>query len=219
MVGSTSTWSLVLAAGAGKRFGTPKQFQPLGTRRLVDWSVKRAKATTDGVTLVLPPEVVWDGEPVDAVVAGGNSHAESVLNGLSNIPETVDVLLIVTSSHPLASETLFRRVLTAMTDRVSSVAPAVPLADAVKYCPGTQVLASVDKSRLMSIQAPSAFRLSELRNAFQLNKDAPEEHELIESDDCTTLTVPGEETNLHITTPLELAMANAILPLALEHDE
>ena len=50
-----STWTIMLAAGSGRRFGgdTPKQFVDLCGRRVLDWSLDVARAVTDGVVLVV----------------------------------------------------------------------------------------------------------------------------------------------------------------------
>ncbi|NNE74527.1 MAG: NTP transferase domain-containing protein, partial [Acidimicrobiales bacterium] len=198
-----NVWGLVLAGGSGTRFGGPKQFQMLGHQRLVDWSVERARATCDAVALVVPEPEAWDGEPVDACVAGGGTHAASTRNGLAAIPDDADIVMIVTVSHPLASEDLFARVRDALiagwADDVASVAPVVGLPDALKEVEGDAVTSSVDKTALVAVQAPSAFRARLLREA-TAQGSAPEEHELIEAICGRILTVPVEDTNLHITT-------------------
>jgi 2-C-methyl-D-erythritol 4-phosphate cytidylyltransferase len=52
-----STWAIVVAAGSGRRFGgeVPKQFLPLGERRVLDWALRGARDATDGVVLVVGP--------------------------------------------------------------------------------------------------------------------------------------------------------------------
>ena len=42
-------WTIVVAAGSGARFGSPKQFAMLGDRRVLDWSVATASAVSAGV--------------------------------------------------------------------------------------------------------------------------------------------------------------------------
>ena len=50
-----TVWGIILAAGNGDRFGAPKQYQPLGDRRVVDWSLAAARATCHGLVLVVSP--------------------------------------------------------------------------------------------------------------------------------------------------------------------
>ena len=112
-----SVWSIVVAAGTGDRFGAPKQFADLGGIRVVDHSVASARASCDGVALVLPAGVEWDGEPVDVVVAGGATRSESVRAGLAALPEECDVVLVHDAARPLASRDLFARVAAAVQRR------------------------------------------------------------------------------------------------------
>lgn len=210
------TWAVVLAGGSGHRFGGPKQFQMLGGKRLIDHSLDAARATCDGVVLVVPGGV-WHGDSVDVVTAGGTSHFESACRGVEATPLTADAILIVTVSHPLASVDLFNRVLGALAPELDAVMPAAPLPDALKSVESHQVVHSVDKVALVAAQTPSVFRASTLRSALTeaqaAGTEAPEELELIERVGGAIGVVEGEPTNLHITTPQDLRMAEAILPL------
>ena len=55
-----SVWVIVVAAGSGSRFGRPKQYEELGGRRVLDWSLATARATAagpdDGVVVVVRPD-------------------------------------------------------------------------------------------------------------------------------------------------------------------
>ena len=77
-------WTIVVAAGSGARFGSPKQFAMLGDRRVLDWSVATASAVSAGVIVVLPPDATLG----EGQVAGGETRSESVRCGL-NAPATV----------------------------------------------------------------------------------------------------------------------------------
>jgi len=51
-----SVWTIVVAGGSGRRFGSLKQFAELGGRRVVDLSLEVAHRCSDGVVLVVPAE-------------------------------------------------------------------------------------------------------------------------------------------------------------------
>ena len=53
-----SVWTIVVAAGSGTRFGGLKQFEPLGSRRVVDWSIGTAFWSSDGVVVVFPADAL-----------------------------------------------------------------------------------------------------------------------------------------------------------------
>ena len=50
-------WTIVVAGGSGTRFGGPKQYEPLGDRRVLDWAVYTARSASAGVVVVVPDVV------------------------------------------------------------------------------------------------------------------------------------------------------------------
>ena len=90
-----SVWAVVVAAGTGARFGTLKQYEQLGDRRVLDWALERTRAVADGVVLVVPPERAGESEHgVDAVVAGGETRTASVGAGLAAVPHEAEVVVV-----------------------------------------------------------------------------------------------------------------------------
>ena len=53
-----ATWTILVAAGEGRRFGGPKQLQPLGGRRVIDWAFDAAAGASHGVVVVVAAEQV-----------------------------------------------------------------------------------------------------------------------------------------------------------------
>ena len=93
-----SVWAVVVAAGAGVRFGTLKQYEHLGDRRVLDWALERARAVADGVVLVVPPERAGESEHgVDAIVAGGDTRVGSVRAGLAAVPHEAQNFMVSSS--------------------------------------------------------------------------------------------------------------------------
>jgi 2-C-methyl-D-erythritol 4-phosphate cytidylyltransferase len=209
------TVAVVIAAGRGTRFGGYKQFQPLGGRRVIDWAVSAAARSCDGVVLVLPPGVEWDGAPVHAVVAGGATHAESARLGVAAVPPEAMVIVMGTASHPLTTADLYGATIDAVFDGADAAISARPIADCLKHMAPdrTTVLGSVDKSSILLCVTPTAFRADLLRSEIAKGVEVPEELELIERAGGRVVVVPGEPTNIHITEPAELVMAEALLPL------
>ena len=50
--GDAAIWTVLVAAGEGRRFGAPKQLQPLAGRRVIDWAFEAAAAAGRGVVVV-----------------------------------------------------------------------------------------------------------------------------------------------------------------------
>src|SRR5207249_9454149 len=105
-VARVTTWAIVVAAGAGSRFGRPKQYEHLGGRRVLDWSLDAARTTCDGAVVVVPADRMSDAEDADAVVAGADTRSGSVRAGLAAVPPSADTIVIHDAARPLAGATL-----------------------------------------------------------------------------------------------------------------
>lgn len=205
--------AIVFAAGSGERFGSFKQFEPLGDERVIDRVVRTATETCDRVVLVLPEGHPWEGAEVDDVTVGGSTHAESVRNGMLLVSSDTDIVVLASASHPLGTADLYRRTIDAVRNGADAAVPRAYIADAVKRRSGDRILETVNKADLATAQAPSVMAYQPLREAMANCQEVPEELQLIEEAGGTVVFVDGEDTNLHITTPLELQMANLLLPL------
>ena len=76
--GDPAIWTVLVAAGEGRRFGGPKQLQPLGGRRVIDWAFDAAAAASHGVVIVAGAaqvDLLREGE--GALVAGSGSEGTS----------------------------------------------------------------------------------------------------------------------------------------------
>jgi 2-C-methyl-D-erythritol 4-phosphate cytidylyltransferase len=206
-----SVWGIVVAGGRGARFGSPKQFELLGESRLVDRAVSTAVATCDRVVLVLPPDISWDGPPVKTTVAGGVTRSDSVRAGLTCIPDEADVIVVHDAARPLASRDLFAAVVKAVRGGADAAVPALRVSDTVKQVDGQRVIATIPRDGLVAVQTPQAFRSSMLRDAHADNREASDDAALVETLGGAVVIVPGEHTNVKITTADDLVVASALL--------
>ena len=127
-----TVWAVVLAAGTGTRFGSPKQYELLGDRRVLDWAVAAARTVAEGVVLVVAPDRAGEAEPgVDAVVAGAPTRSGSVRAGLAAVPGEADIVVVHDAARPLASPELFATVVTAVENGLDGAVPGVPVPDTV----------------------------------------------------------------------------------------
>ena len=95
-----TVWAIVVAAGGGTRFGGAKQFEHLGSARVVDHAVATAARSCDGVVVVVPAGPEWDGAPVNDSVPGGATRSASVRAGLDAVPESVDIVVVHDAARP-----------------------------------------------------------------------------------------------------------------------
>jgi 2-C-methyl-D-erythritol 4-phosphate cytidylyltransferase / 2-C-methyl-D-erythritol 2,4-cyclodiphosphate synthase len=208
-----STWGIVVAAGRGARFGGAKQYERLGDRRIVDWSLAAARRACDGVVLVVAAERVADAEPdADLVVAGGETRSESVRAGLHAVPGDADVVVVHDAARPLASDALFTAVLDAVRAGADGAVPCLPVIDTVKRLDGGRVVGTEDRSTLGLVQTPQAFRAATLRAAHATGADATDDAALVEAAGGTVVAVAGEAANAKITSTDDLARVSGAGP-------
>ena len=222
-------WTVLVAAGEGRRFGAPKQLQPLAGRRVIDWAFKAAAATSDGVVVVAAAEQVQslrDGPaalragpaagptstgPSDdtavIVTAGGATRSESVRAGLAATPRDADVIVVHDAARPLAGSALFGAVVAAVAAGADGAVPTVAVTDTIRHADN----GPLDRSRLRAVQTPQAFRADSLRRAHAAGDEATDDATLVEATGGKVRLVDGEPDNLKITEPGDLHIAEALL--------
>jgi 2-C-methyl-D-erythritol 4-phosphate cytidylyltransferase len=203
-----SVWVVVVAAGSGTRYGAAKQYEPLGGRRVLDWSLAAARGVADGVVAVVPPDRAGDREPLaDAVAGGGDSRSASVRAGLARVPAGAEVVVVHDGARPLAAPDLFAAVIAAVRDGADAAVPGVPLADTLRWRSG----GVADRDGLVAVQTPQAFRTASLRAAHAAGGEATDDASLVEAAGGKVVVVDGSPLNLKITNPHDLAVAEALL--------
>lgn len=215
--------AIVLAAGGGERLGLerPKAFVELAGRPLVAHAVRGALACP-AVTLVVVAapaggedlaHAIVEPLGAHAVVTGGATRQASVRAALTLVPAEAGAIVCHDAARPFATPELFASVLAALVDADGAV-PVVPVPDTVKRVADGLVLGTEPREVLALAQTPQAFRAAALREAH-----ARAERDGVEvTDDAAALeragfrvrTVPGDPANFKITTPEDLARAEAI---------
>lgn len=220
------SWAVVPAAGRGERLGTAgaKALVPLsGVPMLARCLVSIAKAAgIVGAVLAAPPgeeervrevaERVWP-LPLE-VVAGGESRQASVAAALALVAEEAEAIVVHDAARPLAGPELFERAMAALEEADGAIC-AVPLVDTPKRAQEGRVVETVERAGLWRVQTPQAFRATVIRHAHeQAARDGfagTDDSSLVERLHLTVALVPGDEANIKITTPRDLALAEAIL--------
>ena len=200
---------IVVAGGSGQRFGGPKQFALVGGRRVLDRSVEAARSVASGVVLVVPAAAVDDAgcrSVADVVVEGGATRAESVRRGLAAVPAEAQVVGVHDAVRPLASPALFRAVVEAVLAGADGAVPALPVNDTVKRVRDGVVVATLDRSELVAVQTPQAFRAAVLRSAHEGSPEGTDDASLVEADGATVVVVAGEPRNMKLTSVDDAAL-------------
>jgi 2-C-methyl-D-erythritol 4-phosphate cytidylyltransferase len=206
-----TTWAVVVAAGGATRFGRPKQYEPLGDRRVLDWSLAAARSTCEGVVLVVPRGSA-DAEPqADVVVEGAATRPGSVRRGLAAVPPEVEIIVVHDAARPLARPSLFRAVVDAVRDGADGSVCALPVADTVKKVEAAVVQETVSREGLWAVQTPQAFSAAMLRRAHAWDPEATDDSALVEAIGGRVVVVEGDPHNLKLTVPADLEIALALL--------
>lgn len=198
-------WTVVVAGGSGARFGGPKQFELLGDRRVLDWSVEMARRCSDGVVVVVP-----EGTSEPGAVHGGSSRAASVRAGLAAVPDAATVVCVHDAARPFADAEMYSRVIGAVRHGADGAIPGVAVADTIKVVDESGVIvATPDRAMLRAVQTPQAFRASILRQAHAVGVDATDDAALVEAIGGTVVVVDGSPDNRKLTVPDDLEWARA----------
>lgn len=197
-----------MGGGSGLRFGRPKQYEQLDGERVIDRSRRIAESVSDGVVVVVPAA---DAER-ESGIAGGETRSASVRAGLDAVPEHVSIICVHDAARPLASAQLYHRVIDAVRSGADAAIPGVPVADTIKAVdPSGRVVDTPDRSTLVAVQTPQAFRASALRAAHLAGGEATDDAALVEAAGGVVVVVAGEPTNRKITDPDDLEWARRVV--------
>jgi 2-C-methyl-D-erythritol 4-phosphate cytidylyltransferase len=210
---SATVWTIVVAGGRGRRFGSAKQLAVLGGQRVLDRSVAAARAVSDGVVVVTTADQVpfEISSGADLVVAGGSSRSASVRNGLDAVPVDAAVIVVHDAARPLTPVAAFRRVIEAVRHGAVAAITAIPVVDTLKRVEDSIVVETIDRSTLVAVQTPQAFRSSVLRAAHESGRDATDDAGLVETLGYPVQVVEGDVRSRKLTTVEDLAILEAFL--------
>ena len=211
--GSTgAVWTIVVAGGAGHRYGSPKQHVNLGGLRILDRSLAVAHVVSNGVVLVVTADrVEHEAGRADRVVAGGSTRSESVRCGLAAGPPEADIIVVHDAARPLAPVAVFHRAIDAVRSGSAAVITALPMVDTLKRVNGATVAETVDRSSLISVQTPQAFRAQVLRDAHASGSEATDDAGLVEALGFAVSVVAGDVRSQKLTTPDDLTILESFL--------
>jgi 2-C-methyl-D-erythritol 4-phosphate cytidylyltransferase len=152
---------------------------------------------------------------VKAIVEGGKERGDSVRAGLDAISSEIEFVAVHDAARPLVTAQIVERALTLAAQRGASLV-AVPLRDTIKTSStGQSSESTLDRSVLWAAQTPQVFRAVLLRELFERATAegffASDEAALHERYVGPVALVEGDSTNLKITTPTDLVIAEAIL--------
>ena len=211
-----TVWTVLCAGGAGRRFGSVKQYAELGGRRLIDHAVANALEASDFVVVGAPADDVTDlrwsfASTAIKVIAGGVLRSDTVRAALAVIPDSADIIVVHDAARPLAPPSLFHDVIAAVANGADAAVPGLPLNDTIKRVEGDVVVETLDRSQLVLVQTPQAFRADVLRAAHAGGDDATDDAALVERAGGKVVMVPGHAAAAKVTTPDDVLLMERFL--------
>ena len=222
--------AIIAAGGRGQRFGgaEPKQLLVVGGRPILERSVEAfaSHPAVDAIVVALPQALADDppaylrgnGKPF-RIVAGGARRQDSVAKAFAAAAEASDVIVIHDAARPFASADLIARTIAAAAESGAAVA-AVRSRDTVKRMmagpahAGHYVRDTIPRDTIYLAQTPQAFQRDVLRRALEIGArqgiDVTDESALVELAGLPVRLVDGEASNIKITTPEDMMLAEAI---------
>jgi 2-C-methyl-D-erythritol 4-phosphate cytidylyltransferase len=217
---------IIAAAGAGSRTDSAelKQFRWISGKPMLLHSIQRFQQRADVamVVCVLPHAYVGDPPPwifqsdTDRLLlsVGGKARAQSVSNGLEDIPPECEIVVVHDAARPFFTDAMADAVIAAARAGKCAV-PVLPISDTVKRLDSEMsVTETVDRTDLWRVQTPQAFPRTMLERAHS----SPLEERIGASDDATLcerlgfpcVGVAGSEMALKITTEADFTLAEAL---------
>lgn len=220
------TWTVVVAAGRGVRFGghIPKQFVSVLGKPLLQHTMERIAAceAVRGLVVVLPADLTAPipaeifGKPVRRA-AGGAERVDSVRSGLAALPSGLtddDPVLVHDGARPCVRAADIERLIERGAGHPAGALLAVPVRDTLKRADGDgQVSETLPRQQIWRAQTPQVFAIGVLRRALARagGAEITDEAAAVEALGLKPLLVPGSEDNIKVTTESDLLMAEWIL--------
>ncbi len=220
--------AIIVAAGGSVRMGTEdsKQFLPLLGKPAIQYTL----TAFEGCGLVNEIIVVCREQDVErikalaadcgisklaAAVTGGDSRAESVRNGVSAASPEAKLLAIHDGARPLITVGEIERVIETAFE-TGAAALGTEVTDTIKLVDDSDLIVSTpQRSRLRAVQTPQVFDRElytfAMENAEDKLSEFTDDCALIESMGGEVTVVRGEKSNIKLTTPLDIIIAESIL--------
>ncbi len=219
---------LIPAAGMGRRMGSGrnKLLLRLLDKPLLAWTLTAAEAakSISWIGIIGQTDDFADFREILSqlnlsksiqLIVGGDTRQESVYNGLQALPSDAERVLIHDGARCLATPELFDRCAEVLTSCQGLIA-AVPVKDTIKIVNDSKIIVDTpDRRNLWAAQTPQGFAVELLKRCHDRGKElgweVTDDAALFEKCELPVKIVPGEETNLKVTTPVDLAIAEFIL--------
>jgi len=214
--------ALIVAAGRGTRAGgdLPKQWQPLASRRVLDWTLAALAPHVGRVALVLHPDDMDRAPPGVETVPGGATRAASVRAGLEHLADTGGPprhVLIHDAARATPPRGVIAGVIAALDAGAQAAAPAQPVTDALWTGTDGYVTGTQERAGVYAAQTPQGFDFAAILAAHRAHDGAaPDDVAVARAAGLLVTITPGDADNIKITHAGDFARAERILGVAMD---
>jgi 2-C-methyl-D-erythritol 4-phosphate cytidylyltransferase len=215
---------IVLAAGKGQRLKSrvSKPLVKVGAKPLLAYSLKafaRNPRVHEIIVVVSQSNaravsvMLKDFHPakIKKIILGGKRRQDSVSNGLKSLDAKADLVIIHDAARPFITKEMIDNIMREASEAGAAIA-AVPVKATIKEVSGDYVKKSLERSSLWEIQTPQVFKRSLIQQAYERfgKCDVTDDAMLVERMGVKPRVVYGSYTNIKVTTPEDLVIAEAI---------
>jgi 2-C-methyl-D-erythritol 4-phosphate cytidylyltransferase len=210
--------AIIVAAGRGTRAGgrSPKQWQHLGNKRMIDHSIDLFKniPRINNVMVVLHSDDLHLLNRNDVLFTqGGSTRSESVKSGLKALQETErpDYVLIHDAARPSTPLALINEVIDNL-EKANAVSPALPVTDTLWEVIDEKVIQTKSRNNIWRAQTPQGFKFNTILDAHSVSTSTTtDDVEVAISAGVQVKVINGSEKNIKITTAEDFERVMAVL--------
>jgi 2-C-methyl-D-erythritol 4-phosphate cytidylyltransferase len=223
--------AIIVSAGKGQRFmeGRKKQFLSLGEKPILAHTLDRFDACPliRSICLVVShedqdyclKEIIekFRHRKISRVIPGGKQRQDSVRNGLEALSADAEIIVIHDGVRPFVTKEMIEESIRSAA-RFGAAIIAMPVKDTIKMAhPDGTVDRTLERKSLWQAQTPQTFQASLIREAYLKAAEdgytGTDDASLVERLGKKIHILPGSYTNIKITTPEDLMLANLILKM------
>lgn len=220
--------AIIAAAGWGKRFsvGKRKQFQPLGGKPVIVYSIERFEESPSVGEIILVvsedsighcrEEIVkkFQFKKIKEVIPGGEERQHSVKRGFSSISNKTDIVIVHDGVRPFVTVDMIEESIKEALKSGGAIV-ATPVKDTVKESSEGYIQRTLPRESLWLAQTPQAFRYDVLKRAYKMSEEdeflGTDESSLVERLGIRVKLIRGSQINIKITTEEDLLLAELAL--------
>ena len=204
---------ILVAAGSGTRFGgdIPKQFYPFMEYNILYYSAyafNHLQAKTYAVVPIEYLDHVKKHYNFNNIAAGKSTRSESIYEALKLLDEETDLVIIHDGVRPLVSRRLIDDTIK-YAIKYGAAIPALKITDTVKEVFNQKISKTIPRENLYTVQTPQVFKKHIILKAYEGEhiSTATDDADLVQLAGYDVFIVQGENTNIKITTPFDIKLA------------